>query len=101
MAGTVNAELVRPSEAGTLTAALDVPSAVRPSGYRIVLSARSGDTQDTWLTRGTATHFVGWPPVSCALLYLSNSATGLDLARYAAGRYSLISPPRSCRRRIW
>ena len=24
-----------------------------------------------------------------------------DLARYAAGWYSLISPPRSCRRRIW
>jgi putative transposase len=37
----------------------------------------------------------------CGLYYLRNSAAGSDLDCYAARWYSLISPPRSCRRRIW
>lgn len=47
--GIANAVLVKPNQAGTLTAALDVLAAAKASGYRTVLSARSGDTEDSWL----------------------------------------------------
>jgi enolase len=44
-----NAVLVKPNQVGTLTGALDVVRAAREAGYRTVLSARSGDTEDSWL----------------------------------------------------
>jgi enolase len=44
-----NAVLVKPNQVGTLTGALDVVRAARQAGYRTVLSARSGETEDSWL----------------------------------------------------
>jgi enolase len=51
-----NAVLVKPNQVGTVTDALDVVTIARRAGYRTVLSARSGDTEDTWL----ADLAVGW-----------------------------------------
>lgn len=48
-AGAGNAVLVKPNQIGTLTDALDVVRLAQHSGFRTVLSARSGDTEDTWL----------------------------------------------------
>lgn len=54
--GVANAVLVKPSQVGTLCDAHDVMIAARRAGYRTVLSARSGDTEDSWL----ADVAVGW-----------------------------------------
>ncbi|TCC47762.1 phosphopyruvate hydratase [Kribbella capetownensis] len=51
-----NAVLVKPNQVGTLSDALDVVRLAQRSGYRTVLSARSGDTEDHWL----ADLAVGW-----------------------------------------
>ena len=51
-----NAVLVKPNQTGTISAALDVIEAARAAGYATVLSARSGDTEDSWL----ADLAVGW-----------------------------------------
>lgn len=50
------AVLVKPNQAGTLSAALDVVRAARGAGYQVVVSARSGETEDSWL----ADLAVGW-----------------------------------------
>jgi enolase len=47
--GVANAVLVKPNQAGTLTEALDVIAIARDAGYRTVVSARSGETEDTFL----------------------------------------------------
>ena len=47
--GVANAVLVKPNQIGTLSDALDVARTARAAGYRTVLSARSGDTEDGWL----------------------------------------------------
>jgi enolase len=44
-----NAVLVKPNQAGTLTETLDVLEAARAGGYAAVVSARSGDTEDTFI----------------------------------------------------
>jgi enolase len=44
-----NAILVKPNQAGTLTAALEVIRVARANGYRTVVSARSGETEDAFL----------------------------------------------------
>jgi enolase len=51
-----NAVLVKPNQVGTLTDARRVIDLARSAGYATVLSARSGDTEDTWL----ADLAVGW-----------------------------------------
>jgi enolase len=51
-----NAVLVKPNQNGTLTGAREVLRAAMLAGYRTVLSARSGDTEDSWL----ADLAVGW-----------------------------------------
>jgi enolase len=51
-----NAVLVKPNQVGTLTDALSVARAAQRSGYATILSARSGDTEDSWL----ADLAVGW-----------------------------------------
>jgi enolase len=51
-----NAVLVKPNQIGTLTAAKAVVQRAHQVGYRTVLSARSGETEDTWL----ADLAVGW-----------------------------------------
>jgi enolase len=47
--GVANAVLVKPNQAGTLTEALDVIRLARDHGYRTIVSARSGETEDTFL----------------------------------------------------
>jgi enolase len=45
--GWANAILVKPNQIGTLTETLDVITTARKLGYRAVVSARSGETEDT------------------------------------------------------
>ncbi len=51
-----NAVLLKPNQAGTLARTEQALLTARDSGYRTVLSARSGDTEDPWL----ADLGVGW-----------------------------------------
>src|SRR2546430_3894026 len=44
-----NAVAVKLSQAGTVTETLDVMARAKASGYRTVVSARSGETEDTFL----------------------------------------------------
>ena len=48
-AGVANAVLVKVNQIGTLTEALDVVRLARAAGYRAVISARSGETEDSTL----------------------------------------------------
>ncbi|MBO0689908.1 MAG: phosphopyruvate hydratase, partial [Candidatus Dormibacteraeota bacterium] len=54
--GVANAVLVKPNQTGTLSDARAVVAKAHRSGYRTVLSARSGETEDAWL----ADLAVGW-----------------------------------------
>ncbi len=54
--GIANAVLVKPNQTGTLTRARSVVSRAQEAGYSVVVSARSGDTEDCWL----ADLAVGW-----------------------------------------
>jgi enolase len=54
--GVANAVLVKPNQAGTLSGAWAVVLRARDAGYGIVVSARSGETEDAWL----ADLAVGW-----------------------------------------
>ena len=47
--GTANAVLVKANQVGTLTEALAVARRARAAGWRAVVSARSGETEDDWL----------------------------------------------------
>ncbi len=47
--GTANAVLVKMNQVGTLTETLEVIRLARQAGYRAVISARSGETEDTTL----------------------------------------------------
>ena len=51
-----NAVLVKPNQVGTLSGALAALELARTAGYATVVSARSGDTEDSWL----ADLAVGW-----------------------------------------
>jgi enolase len=55
-AGVANAVLVKPNQAGTLSAARETLELAQREGYATVVSARSGDTEDAWL----ADLAVGW-----------------------------------------
>jgi enolase len=55
-AGVANAVLVKVNQAGTVSRARDVLRLAQSHGYATVVSARSGDTEDTWL----ADLAVGW-----------------------------------------
>jgi enolase 1/2/3 len=55
-AGVANAVLVKPNQVGTLSAARTVVERAAAAGYATVLSARSGETEDSWL----ADLAVGW-----------------------------------------
>ena len=48
--GACNAVLVKPNQAGSLTEAIDAVAAAREAGFGAILSARSGETEDVWLT---------------------------------------------------
>ena len=54
--GVANAVLVKPNQIGTLSDARLVVEIAREAGYATVLSARSGETEDSWL----ADLAVGW-----------------------------------------
>lgn len=54
--GAATAVLIKPNQAGTVSRAQDVLRAAKAAGYRTVVSARSGDTEDDWL----ADLAVGW-----------------------------------------
>jgi enolase len=54
--GIANAILVKPNQTGTLSRAKTVLEAAKGLGYRTVVSARSGETEDSWL----ADLAVGW-----------------------------------------
>ncbi|MCX5317010.1 phosphopyruvate hydratase [Streptomyces sp. NBC_00154] len=54
--GVGNSVLVKPNQIGTLSAARNVVTLAKSSGYATVLSARSGETEDSWL----ADLAVGW-----------------------------------------
>jgi enolase len=54
--GIANAVLVKPNQVGTLTEAREVVTIAQAAGYATVLSARSGETEDSWL----ADLAVGW-----------------------------------------
>jgi enolase len=54
--GVANAILVKPNQNGTLTGASEVVRQAHDAGYATVLSARSGETEDSWL----ADLAVGW-----------------------------------------
>ena len=47
--GVANAVLVKMNQIGTLTETLDVVDQARAAGYRAVISARSGETEDSFL----------------------------------------------------
>lgn len=47
--GAANAVLVKANQVGTLTEALAVAARARAAGWRAVVSARSGETEDDWL----------------------------------------------------
>lgn len=51
-----NAVLVKPNQIGTLSGALEAVELAHSAGYATVVSARSGDTEDSWL----ADLAVGW-----------------------------------------
>jgi enolase len=55
-AGAATAILIKPNQAGTLTDAHEALSRAQEAGYAAVVSARSGDTEDSWL----ADLAVGW-----------------------------------------
>ncbi len=54
--GVANSVLVKVNQNGTVTGAADVVARAHRAGYRTVVSARSGDTEDSWL----ADLAVGW-----------------------------------------
>lgn len=54
--GIANAVLVKPNQVGTLSEARQVVTAAQDAHYATVLSARSGETEDSWL----ADLAVGW-----------------------------------------
>jgi enolase len=54
--GVANAVLVKPNQIGCVSRTVELMSVARKAGYATVVSARSGDTEDSWL----ADLAVGW-----------------------------------------
>jgi enolase len=54
--GVANAVLIKPNQVGTLSGAWAVVKRAREAGYGVIVSARSGETEDSWL----ADLAVGW-----------------------------------------
>lgn len=98
-ARVASAVLVKPNQCGSLTAARNVVVAAQEAGYGTVLSARSGETEDSWL----ADLAVGWRTGQIKVGSLTRSdrtakwnrllriADELEDAQYA-GRAALVSP---------
>jgi enolase len=58
-AGVANSILVKPNQIGTLTETLQVIALARSAGYRCVISARSGETEDSTIADLAVTTGVG------------------------------------------
>ena len=54
--GIANAILIKPNQRGTLSEAAQVTATAQAAAYRTIVSARSGETEDSWL----ADLAVGW-----------------------------------------
>jgi enolase len=54
--GAADALLLKPNQVGTMTEALDANRLARDAGWMVTISARSGETEDSWL----ADLAVGW-----------------------------------------
>lgn len=73
--GAANALLVKPDQLGTLSETLDVMRLAHRNGYRVILSARSGETEDT----GLADLAVG---TACGQIKVGSVARSERLAKY-------------------
>lgn len=99
-ADAASAVLVKPNQCGSLTAAHDVVRAAQAAGYGTVLSARSGETEDSWL----ADLAVGWRTGQIKVGSLTRSertakwnrllriASELGPGAPYAGRSALVTP---------
>jgi enolase len=74
-AGVANSVLVKPNQVGTLTETLAVAGQARTAGYRPVISARSGETEDTTIAELAVGTGVGQ-------IKIGSVARGERLAKY-------------------
>jgi enolase len=93
--GAGNAALIKPNQAGTLTESLAALEATRALGWDAIVSARSGETEDT-----TIVHLaVGWGVRQLKVGSFARSERmakwneGLRIGESLAGGFAL--PPRS------
>jgi enolase len=97
--GLGNAVLVKVNQVGTLTETLEVLRIARESGYRAVVSARSGETEDATLAdlavaSGAGQIKIGSVARSERLAkYNQLLRIGESVARFAAWRTSPLTPP--------
>jgi enolase len=73
--GAANAVLIKCNQNGTLTGTLEVIAAARAAGYRTIVSARSGETEDSWM----ADLAVG---VAAGQIKIGSLRTSSTLAKY-------------------
>mgnify|MGYP000075143329 CR=1 FL=1 len=63
--GIANAILIKPNQVGTLTETFEVMRMAQRAGYRMVLSARSGETEESWLADLAVATGVGQIKIGC------------------------------------
>jgi len=63
--GIANAVLIKPNQIGTLTETFEVMRIAQSAGYRMVLSARSGETEESWLADLAVATGVGQIKIGC------------------------------------
>ncbi|MCS7168812.1 MAG: phosphopyruvate hydratase [Gemmatales bacterium] len=63
--GIANSILIKPNQAGTLTETFLVLREAQRAGYRLILSARSGDTEESWLADLAIATGVGQIKIGC------------------------------------
>jgi enolase len=101
--GVANAILVKANQNGTLSGALDVVATAVETGYAPVVSARSGETEDTWLADLAVGSRAGQIKVGSTtrsertakwnrLLQIERELGGAGVAAYA-GRRALRAEP--------
>ena len=90
-AGACNAVLLKPNQVGTVTETLACWDAARESGYRAIVSARSGETEDVSIVHLA----VGWgvPPAQGRQLLALRAHGEVERRRCASRRRSA---PRRC-----
>lgn len=63
--GIANSILIKPNQAGTLTETLRVMSLAQAAGYRMVVSARSGESEESWLADLAVATSAGQIKIGC------------------------------------